>query len=225
MADRRPDIPTGPPKGGSLRMVGVMGSVGLLASAILVTTFQVTAPFIEANRRAYLESAILDVIPNAVSFRSFESTDGTVVAATEPSGLFAGFDSTGSLAGIAIESQGQGYADVIRLLYGYSPACECIVGMKVLESKETPGLGDKIEKDATFQSNFDALQATTDEAGTSLLQAIEMVKQGAKSNPWEIEAITGATVSSRAVTRIISESATSTVPLLRRNIDKLTEAD
>ena len=53
-------------------MVGVMGSVGLLASAILVTTFQVTAPFIEANRRAYLESAILDVIPNAVSFRSFE---------------------------------------------------------------------------------------------------------------------------------------------------------
>ncbi len=206
-------------------MVAVMGSVGLIASAILVTTFQITAPFIEANRRAYLESAILDVIPGAVRFKSFEIQDSTVVDATEPRGLFAGFDSTGGLAGLAVEAQGQGYQDVIRLLYGYSPACECIVGMKVLESKETPGLGDKIEKDPAFQANFDALQATTDEAGTALLRTIEMVKQGAKSNPWEIEAITGATVSSRAVTRIISESAATAVPLLRRNIDKLREAD
>ena len=224
MADSRPHMQAGPPKGGSLRMVAVMGSVGLIASAILVTTFQITTPFIEANRRAYLEGAILDVIPGAVRFASFEIQDGEVKPATEPGGLYAGFDSTGVLMGLAVEGQGQGYQDVIRLLYGYSPDCECIVGMKVLESKETPGLGDKIEKDESFQSNFDALQASTDEERTALLQSIVLVKQGAKSNPWEIEAITGATVSSRAVTRIIGESAAITVPLLQRNLDQLREA-
>ena len=44
-----------------------------------------------------------------------------------------------------------GYQDVIRiLLYGYSPEHQAIVGMRVLESRETPGLGDKIEKDPAF---------------------------------------------------------------------------
>ena len=48
----------------------------------------------------------------------------------------------------------QGYADVVRVLYGYDPACACIVGMTVLESKETPGLGDKIDTDPDFLLNF-----------------------------------------------------------------------
>lgn len=225
MAEQAPQIGAGPPRGGSFRMVAVMGSVGLIASAILVTTFQVTTPYIEANRRAYLESAILDVIPGAVRFESFEIQDDAVVRAGEPRGLYAGFDSTGALAGLAVEAQGQGYQDVIRLLYGYAPRCECVIGMKVLESKETPGLGDKIEKDADFRSNFDALQVRTDEDNRELLQSIEMVKAGGKTNPWEIEAITGATVSSRAVTRIIGESAAEVVPLLRQNLSTLREAE
>lgn len=206
-------------------MVSVMGSVGLIASAILVTTFQLTTPYIEANRQAYLESAILDVIPGAVTFTSFEIQGETVVPASEPRGLYAGLDSTGALAGVAVEAQGQGYGDVIRLLYGYSPTCECVVGMKVLESKETPGLGDRIEKDSRFRANFDALNVETDEANQALIHSIEMVKSGAKSNPWEIEAITGATVSSRAVTRIIGGSVADVVPLLSRNLSILTEAE
>ncbi len=223
MAESGPHIAPGPPKGGSLRMVSVMGSVGLIASAILVTTYQVTTPYIEANRRAYLENAILDVIPGAVRFASFEVREGAVVRSEEPRGLYAGFDSLGRLAGLAIESQGQGYQDVIRLLYGYSPDCECVVGMKVLESKETPGLGDKIEKDENFLANFVALQAKTDPSGDELAEPIVMVKQGAKTQPWEIEAITGATVSSRAITRIIGESAATVVPLVRQDLNVFTE--
>ena len=43
-----------------------------------------------------------------------------------------------------------GYQDTIRVIYAYSFADRAIVGMQVLESKETPGLGDKIEIDADF---------------------------------------------------------------------------
>ncbi len=202
-------------------MVAVMGSVGLIASIILVVTFQVTTPYIEANRRAYLEQAILDVIPGAESFVSFEMQGGAIIRSEEPKGLYAGFDSTGRLAGVAVEASGQGYQEIIRLLYGYAPACECVVGMKVLESKETPGLGDKIEKDQRFLANFDALDVRTDSNGGGLLNPIELAKSGAKSNAWEIEAITGATVSSKAITSIIGGSAAEVVPIIQSQIEQL----
>ena len=52
---------------------------------------------------------------------------------------------TSSSSGSPIEAQGMGYQDVIRVLYGYSFADEAIIGIQVLESQETPGLGDRIE--------------------------------------------------------------------------------
>ena len=61
--------------------------------------------------------------------------------------------------------------------------------MKVLESKETPGLGDKIFKDEGFVSEFEG-------ARTPLLGV--KVNQGT-GDPHEVDMITGATISSRTV--------------------------
>ena len=36
-----------------------------------------------------------------------------------------------------------GYQDVIVVFYGYSSADDAVIGIRVLESKETPGLGDQ----------------------------------------------------------------------------------
>jgi electron transport complex protein RnfG len=71
--------------------------------------------------------------------------------------------------------------------------------MEVLESRETPGLGDKIYKDAVFVGGFSAL---------SIEPEIVAVKKGTKSRPNAIDAITGATISSKAVVRIINETHT-----------------
>jgi electron transport complex protein RnfG len=68
--------------------------------------------------------------------------------------------------------------------------------MAILESRETPGLGDKIYKDAAFVANFDSL---------SIDPEIVTVKKGRKSAPNEVDAITGATISSKAVARIIQQ--------------------
>ena len=46
-----------------------------------------------------------------------------------------------------------------------------MIGLQVLSSNETPGLGDRISKDAAFRKNFEALDA-------SLVNEIETVKQG-----------------------------------------------
>lgn len=215
-----------PPEPGSLRLILVMGAVGLIASVLLVATYQITSPYIAANRAAFLEQAVFDVLPGAVRKVTFvRSGDGSLVPAVsgnvEEFRLHAGYDADDALVGVAVEGQGQGFQDVLSLLYGYVPECACIVGMKVLASKETPGLGDKIETDPEFRSNFDSLSAELNDGKTGLRNRISMVKKGTEAEEWQITAITGATISSRAVATIIDGSAEDVLPLIHENLDAL----
>lgn len=95
--------------------------------------------------------------------------------------------------GWVIKASGTGYADKIELLVGVDPKLEKIGGIFVLDQKETPGLGSKItEPDWTAQFNQ-----------KSLAQPLVASKTKA-TQPNEIDAITGATISSVAVTDIIN---------------------
>ncbi len=86
---------------------------------------------------------------------------------------------------------------IISGIFGYNPTEKLIVGFEVLESKETPGLGDKIIKDPAFRENFTAL---------AVEPRITTVKEGQKNNPHEVEMITGATISSRTVVKLINKA-------------------
>ncbi len=121
---------------------------------------------------------------------------------------------------IAIEAAGQGYADIIRILYGYDPNQQAVVGFHVLESKETPGLGDKIEKDPDFLANFKALDGSLNDDQTAVRNRVVPVKKGTKQSPWEVDGITGATISSRAIGDIIGTSTERWIPLIYQNREK-----
>lgn len=99
----------------------------------------------------------------------------------------------GDLKGWVIKTKGQGYADTIELLLGLSPNLDTITGLFVLEQKETPGLGNKIVTEA-WRAQF--VDAPAD-------RSLTVVKGGA-SLPGEIDAITGATISSRSVAAMIN---------------------
>ncbi len=99
----------------------------------------------------------------------------------------------GKPAGWVVKTKGQGYADRIELLVGLGPKADRITGLFILDQKETPGLGAKIT-DAEWRSQF------TDKKTTAPLTA---VKDGANA-AGEIDAITGATISSRSVCGIIN---------------------
>ncbi len=208
------------------RMVVALGSIGVWAAVVLVLTYLGTLPAIERNRAEALERAIFDVVPGAVARRGFEVRDGELVADNgEPTGAplyYAAYDPAGRLVGVAVPAEGQGFQDVLRVLYGYAPECRCIVGFKVLESKETPGLGDKIETDPVFRANFDALDVSLDDAG-ALLNPPALVKRGQKTELWQVEGITGATISARAVTNILGTSSATAVPLIERNLEVLAD--
>jgi len=107
---------------------------------------------------------------------------------------------------------------VIGLIYGYSFAEDAIIGIQVLESKETPGLGDKIEVDPEFLANFERLDVSLRDDNSELANPIVPVKHGEKSSPWEVDGITGATISSVAIARILNESAQYWVPRIRSHL-------
>jgi len=141
-----------------------------------------------------------------------------------PDVVFAGYDSRGTLVGVAVEAQRMGYQDVIRLVYGYSPADEAIIGVRVLESRETPGLGDRIETDSKFQQNFQQLSVALDPQQAKLAHPIEFVSAGTKTQPWQIDGISGATISSRAIAEMLRESTEKWVPRIRNRLDDFTRS-
>jgi len=99
----------------------------------------------------------------------------------------------GKVSGWVIKSSGRGYADKIELLIGLNPSLNKISGLFIIEQKETPGLGNKIAN-LDFRKQFISKNTNT---------AIIASKTGATS-PNEIDAITGATISSRSVCSIVN---------------------
>lgn len=214
-----------PPRTGAWPMYRAMVGVGLVCGLLIVTAFEGTKPVIERNRAAALERAIFRVLPEARSRRTyrlladdrFEPATGATAAGVPE--IHAGFDASGRLVGFAIEASGMGYQDVVRVLYGYSSERDAIVGLQILESRETPGLGDKIGNDAAFLANFERLDVSLAENGSALAHAIVAVKHGEKEHAWQVDGITGATISSKAVASILDGSATFWAPRLERNLD------
>ncbi len=218
---QQPATPTG-------SMIRTLGGIAMLSGFLVVLVYQITKPMIEENQRRAIEAAVFQVIPGAVMRRDFFiDAEGIRVAddaPTDATRIYAGYDGEGRLKGIAARAGAQGYADMIYLLYGYDPACECIRGIKVLKLAETPGLGDKIITDPAFRANFDALDARLDAGGEALAHPIVTVKHGTKRHPWEVDAISGATISAKAVGKALNNSAQALLPLLVPRLDELEHA-
>jgi electron transport complex protein RnfG len=198
--------------------------LGFLCGFIIVGVYEGTKPIIQRNRIEMREQAIKDVLPGAVTTQAFMLNEQeqfvTVPSAQENGGLlFAGYDESDQLVGLAIEAQGMGYQDVVRLLYGYSFESETILGIRVLESRETPGLGDRIESDPVFLKNFGTLDVRLTSDGSSVANPIEFVKPGEKTDDWQIDGISGATITSRATATLLRESSTSWLPKVNAQKD------
>lgn len=137
--------------------------------------------------------------------------------------IFAAYDENNKFLGVAMEGSARGYGDVVRLMFAFEPSCECFTAMSVVAMRETPGIGDKITKDKAFLENFKALSAKLNEQKNALQNEIRTVKNGQKQNAWEIDAIAGATITSRAVGVAVNEAAKNILPTLMQsqNLEKL----
>jgi electron transport complex protein RnfG len=197
------------PKVSSLRLLSTMGGAGALAGLLIVLVYQFTLPTVLANRAARLETAILEVVPGSVRYDTLYVVDGALTA-TLPSGadarklekVYLGVNEAGGTTGFAIPTSQAGFQDVIEIIFGYDPDKPGTLGLVILSSRETPGLGDKIESPKWL------------EQFTTLTPPLTAVKAGAAENPGDAQMITGATISSRTVIGAINKALERWTPIL-----------
>ena len=219
-----------PKQTSSAYMMFIMTAVATVCGLLIVIVYQLTGPAIARNQAKIIQDSVNEVLTAATRQAAFavDITNGSIIANPDAQSslpkIYAGYDDTGGLVGIAIEASGRGYQDIIRVLYSYSPDCACINGFKVLEHKETPGLGEKIITDADFQANFEHLDATLDPATHEPANAIVTVKHGTKSEPWQIDAISGATISSKAIGKLMQASTDEMLPIITEHLDEIRKA-
>jgi electron transport complex protein RnfG len=220
----------------SIRMIVTLGLVAMFSGLLVVLTWQLTYAPIRENQRIMIETAIFKVVPGAVKREVFYMTEQGVIREADYNSIkisnssehirfYAAYNHQNQLQGIAAEGAAQGYADMVKLLYGYQPSCRCIRGFSIIKMAETPGLGDKILTDSQFLANFDALSADTNTEQTALIHDIVTVKSGSKTRPWEIDAISGATITSNAVGKAINQSAQNLIPKIQKYLTQISVYD
>ena len=195
----------------SWRLLALMTAAGSLAGLLIVTAYQVTLPRIEHHKAEVVREAVQEVLGGASTFDTLYLYNGTLAkrlpAGTSSKGLetiYLGHDAEGKRVGFAVSGTQNGFQDPVTVMFGYDAAARKLIAMKVISNKETPGLGDKIVSDTSFVNAFVGVSAP-----------VNGVKKGrGKATGSDVLLITGATISSRAVIRIINDAIARWQPLM-----------
>lgn len=155
--------------------------IAAICTAILAVTDMVTAPKIaENNEKAEIAARQL-VFPDAATFSDVKTGENATYVES--------LDESGNVIGYVFTSSSKGYGGEIRVMTGIS-ADGKVTGMEILAIEETAGLGMNAKKD-DFRNQYVSAEGE-----------FTVVKSGAGEN--EIQALTGATITSQAVTDAVN---------------------
>ncbi len=186
-----------------IRFPLVLAIIGIISAASLASLYSVTEVKKQAIAAEKTKNALRWVIPNAADFKSVKSSQ------TNRTLFFKALDTNKELIGYAAEAAASGYAGPVKVMVGVNTNYE-ILGTKVLSHNETPGLGDKIEEILSKKTWQTVITNTSpDESKLRPYFQVQFLNQTypvkLKRNGGTIEAITGATISSRAVVNAVNK--------------------
>lgn len=165
-----------------LKPTAILFVICVVVSAALAGTNLLTRDRIAQAQAQKAEESRLIVLPEA---ESFEERDGH----------YAGLDGSGNTVGYVFETEGKGYGGSVNVMTGIS-AQGSITGVVILSHGETPGLGANAEKE-DFRDQY--------KQPVSNVTAIEVVKYQTPAEG-QIQAMTGATITSTAVTNAVNQA-------------------
>ncbi len=165
--------------------------VGAVSGVILAGVFHVADPLIQANKEKELKEAIFVVLPEAKDYKVIEKTIGQ-----ETFRVYEGLDANGSPVGLAFKADGGGFQGNVGVMVGLNLDYLKLKGIKILDQVETPGLGNRIGEPA-FEEQFKGIEITP---------KVEYIKNRKPEKANQIQAITGATISSSAVVSNINRA-------------------
>jgi electron transport complex protein RnfG len=180
-----------------LKLGGILFLFTALASAVLAYVDMKTKPLILEQARLEKAEALIVALPMADK-SAIESKDGYYIGYKTPEKK--------EIVGYVFSAFGKGYSSTIETLIGVDTT-GAVCGMKVVYQVETPGLGTKIEETRYgeaapwFQKQF---------VGKKLAQLF--LKKDKPTG--EINDVTGATISSRAVTNSVQQTLGKMLPMV-----------
>jgi len=156
----------------------ILAVICFVASALLGAVYSVTNPIILSQQALQEQSGLREVLPEAKSFEAVKEGENIL--------YFTAFGPGENVLGYVFKASKKGYSSEIATLVGVDQA-GVISRVKILSQNETPGLGTRIIEALWFQEQF----------------------RGKKSDNLSngVQAITGATITSRAVISSINEKA------------------
>ena len=212
-ADAPPQIPAQSVP--SVRLIATLAVAGALAALLLSFVYEATKPLIDANKAAVLREAVAEVLKDPVAVTSLVvQEDGLVPDETtvylEEKGVervYLGYadEAKTKPIGFALKGGAYGYgSDPIMLVFGYDAQRGEIIGLKVLGHKETPGIGTKIETDESFAGLFWRSEDGAVPARKPRLEG-KRDDQFQASAPNQVDMNSGATISSKAVIKVVTD--------------------
>jgi electron transport complex protein RnfG len=169
-----------------VHIIATLTLIGVIAGGSLSLVNNWAAPKIAINQKAETERAIYLVHLDGKRYDELKNAGFEI---------YKVFDETEKSVGYSLVYSGNGFQGKIKLMIGLSDDINQITSIEVLEQSETPGLGTKI-LEPPYKDQYNGLVTTP---------AIKLVKGAEPSNPNEVQSITGATISSRAVVTIVND--------------------
>jgi len=188
----------------TIALVVVLTTVCIISALSLALVNNLTASrIVEAKQKAELR-AVSSALPrdqvhydndpskDIVKIPEWTEKDGT------PKKIYLG-KHQGKVVGVAFTSIGEGYGGYITIMMGID-VNEKITGIEIIDHLETPGLGAKIESPELFKNQFKGKSTEGSEN-----KELVVVKGRKADKNWEIQVLTGATISPRGVVQAVNE--------------------
>lgn len=165
----------------NLKLGATLLSITAIAGLILAFAYDVTRGTI-ADRKAAEQVAAMSVVLESDEFIQLDDKTSEIIPE-----VYEG-KKGGDVSGYVFKVKASGYGGEIQLLVGIK-ADSTVSGIEILSHSETPGLGAKAKDDPTFAAQFKGKSA-----------------EGSLALGTDIEAITGATITSGAVTTAVNNA-------------------
>ena len=191
-----------------ITLVIVLTLICVVASLAVGLTYNYCSDRIFEQIKLAKEKALFSALPDGAKFEPKEANGFE---------YYEAFNIDGELIGYAFEGSASGYSSVIKVMVGVNTTADTIKGISVTSQKETPGLGANIQAIKTEGTLWSAIasigkeKVEKEEPEPYFQQqfknnSIDNLKVVKTSGTPYIEAITGATISSKAVTTAVSEA-------------------
>jgi Na+-transporting NADH:ubiquinone oxidoreductase subunit C len=186
----------------ALRILVFVIVMGTVSAVLLVGVNSFTAPLILKNEELKLKSSVLDVLEIPYTgvdvFNTFK--EKVKVSKIDQYTFYNSSDGT-----VAFEFYGPGLWGPIAGMVSINSDLKTLKMIKILHQEETPGLGARIAENS-FLSQF---------RNKEFLPKLVFVLPGKATGKNEVDAITGATGSSKALEKLLNETLEKYIKLLK----------